>query len=159
MKKAWLLFLVVVSLGIGTATSEAQAVAGRADPNKPQVEVSYYKVPPGKQDEWLALYRKYHYPIMKAQLEKGQVLSEQLFTRKLHQVSPDWDFMIIIVTPSPAQAKKDTETRGQLIRRLFPDVDDYVKGETARWALTVAHWDDDLLELDPTKEMSLYKPL
>lgn len=158
MKRLWLWFVFVLALGLTTTDARSQAVAGRADPNKPQVEVSYYKVPPGRQDEWLALYHKYHYPIMKYSIEKGLVISEQLFTRQQHELSPDWDFMIIIVTPPPSKAKHDDKTRGEVIRQLFPDVDDYVRGEKERWALTLLHWDDILLELDPTKATSLYQP-
>jgi len=136
----------------------AQAVAGRADPDKPVVSVSYYQVPPGRQDDWLALYKKYHYPIMKYQIEHGYALSEKVYTRTHHAVSPAWDFMIVITTPAPGKGPKPTLTRGELIRSLFKDIDDYVKGEKARWALTVEHWDDSLLELDPDRNFSLYEP-
>jgi hypothetical protein len=51
-------------------------------------------------------------------------------------------------------------TRGQLIRKLFPDVEDYVKGERQRWALTVNHWDEELVEMDVKREpLSVYYPL
>jgi hypothetical protein len=51
-------------------------------------------------------------------------------------------------------------TRAEVIRKLFPDIEDYVKGERQRWALTVNHWDEDLVELDVTKEpLSVYYPL
>ena len=43
--------------------------------------MDFYKVPPGKQDEWLALYKKYHYPIMQYQKAHGQVISETVYTR------------------------------------------------------------------------------
>ncbi len=119
--------------------------------------MAYYKVPPGKQDERLALYHKYHYPIMEYSLDKGLAISEQIFTRKQDELSPDLDFMIIIVTPHLSKAKHDDKTRGEVIRQLFPDVDDYVRGEKARWALTLQHWDDTLLELDSGKVMSLYQ--
>jgi len=158
LKRIWLVFVFVLGFGLTNTNSWSQAVAGRADPKNPQVEVSYYKVPPGRQDEWLALYHKYHYPIMKYSIEKGLVVSEQLFTRQQHELSPDWDFMIIIVTPPPSKAKHDDKTRGEVIRQLFPDVEDYVRGEKQRWALTLLHWDDTLLELDPSKAMSLYEP-
>lgn len=63
--------------------------------------------------------------------------------------------MIIITPPALNKAKKDDKTRGQVIRELFPEVEDYVRGEKARWALTVQHWDDSFLELDPSQDKSL----
>jgi hypothetical protein len=44
-----------------------------AGAGKNVVSVSFYRLPPGRQDEWLALYKKYHYPIM--QWEKDCHLS------------------------------------------------------------------------------------
>ena len=152
------LFVTVCLFSSALSRLSAQAVAGRADPDKPVVSVSYYKVPPGRQDDWLALYKKYHYPIMKYQIDHGYALSEKIYTRTTHAVSPSWDFLIVITTPAPGKGPKSTLTRAELIRSLFPDIDDYVKGEKARWALTVEHWDDALLELDPNKNFSVYDP-
>ena len=56
------LSLLVVSLASASAFAQASNGAGAG---KPVVSVSYYKLPPGRQDEWLALYKKYHLPIMK----------------------------------------------------------------------------------------------
>jgi hypothetical protein len=152
--------LLMAACLFGSALSRlsAQAVAGRADPDKPVVSISYYKVPPGRQDDWLALYKKYHYPIMKYQIAHGYAISEKIYTRTQHAVSPSWDFLIVITTPAPGKGPKPTQTRRELIRSLFPDVEDYVKGEKARWALTLEHWDDGLLELDPEKNFSVYDP-
>jgi hypothetical protein len=151
--------VVLLSLFAPTAAwqARAQATIGAGD-GKNTVSVDFYKVPPGKQDEWLALYKKYHYPIMKYQKEHGQVLSETVYTRAVHQLSPSWDFAIVIIGP-PADKKPKAElTRSQLIRKLFPDIDDYVKGEKARWALTTEHWDESWTEVDIENHPSLYEP-
>jgi hypothetical protein len=37
-----------------------------------------------------------------------------------------------------------------VIQKLFPDLDAYTAGETARWALTESHWDQEVMELDLT---------
>jgi hypothetical protein len=120
--------------------------------------VDFYKLPPGRQDEWLALYKKYHYPIMQYEREHGQVISETLYTRAAHHISPSWDIAIVIVAPPPEKRPKADKTRQDLIRSLFPDLDDYVKGERARWALTLEHWDEQWVEVDIEKNPSLYYP-
>ena len=137
--------------------AHAQATIGAGD-GKNSVAVDFYKVPPGKQDEWLALYRKYHLPIMKYLKEHGQVISETVYTRSIHQLSPDYDFAIVIVTPPTEKAPKSELNRSQLIRKLFPDIAEYVKGEKARWALTTAHWDEKWTEVDIDNHPSLYEP-
>lgn len=152
-----LLMMLAVLFPVLTSTLHAQATIGAGD-GKNSVSVDFYKVPSGRQDEWLALYKKYHYPIMQYQKAHGQVISETVYTRAVHQLSPSWDFAIVIVAPPPEQRPKAEYTRSQLIRKLFPDIEDYVKGEKARWSLTVDHWDEVWTEVDIDKHPSLYEP-
>jgi hypothetical protein len=154
---AWMITLATVA-GISTSTTaRAQATIGAGD-GKNTMSVDFYKVPPGRQDEWLALYKKYHYPIMQYQKTHGQVITETVYTRAIHQLSPSWDFAIVIVAPPADKRPKAEYTRSQLIRKLFPDIDDYVKGEKARWSLTLDHWDESWTEVDIDKHPSLYEP-
>jgi hypothetical protein len=153
----WLLFVLAVLPFVLTSTAHGQATIGAGD-GKNIVSVDFYKVPPGRQDEWLALYKKYHYPIMQYQKAHGQVISETVYTRAIHQLSPSWDFAIVIVAPPAEKRPKPEYNRSQLIRKLFPDIDDYVKGEKARWSLTVEHWDESWTEVDIENHPSLYEP-
>lgn len=155
--RIWMLFVAAIFALILPAISKAQATIGAGD-GKNVVSVDFYKVPPGKQDEWLALYHKYHLPIMKYQKEHGQVISETVYTRAVHHVSPSWDFAIVIVSPPAEKRPKAEYNRSQLIRKLFPDIADYVKGEKARWSLTVEHWDENWTEVDIDNHPSLYEP-
>ena len=154
---AWALFALTVAFIFAASNASAQATIGAGD-GKNVVAVDFYKVPPGKQDEWLALYRKYHYPIMQYQKAHGQVISETVYTRAIHQLSPSWDFAIVIVAPPAEKRPKAELNRSQIIRKLFPDVEDYVKGEKARWSLTIEHWDENWTEVDIDNHPSLYEP-
>ncbi|MBS0364831.1 MAG: hypothetical protein JSR67_03290 [Proteobacteria bacterium] len=151
--------VVLAGLAVGTGRVYAQAMAGR-DIGGNRVSIDYYKAPPGRQDEWLALYKKYHRPIMDYQIQHGVTISSTLYAPRSHAPGMPWDFVIINVSPPEARTPKLGLTRGQLIRKLFPNVEDYVKGERQRWALTVNHWDEDLMELDVKREpLSVYYPL
>jgi hypothetical protein len=151
-------FAALVSLSFVHAPAlHAQATIGIGD-GENTVSVDFYSVPPGKQDEWLALYTKYHLPIMQYQKAHGQVISETVYTRAVHEVSPGWDFAIVIVAPPAEKRPKAELTRSQLIRKLFPDIDDYVKGEKARWSLTLEHWDERWVAIDIEHHPSLYVP-
>ena len=154
--------LSLLALASGLLLAEGTAAYGQATngagAGKPVVSVSFYKLPPGRQDEWLALYKKYHYPIMQWEKEHGQVISETVYTRAAHHITPAWDIAIVIISPPADQKKKPEKTRPELIRSLFPDLDDYVKGEKARWALTLEHWDEQWVEVDIDKNPSLYYP-
>ena len=139
--------------------ADSQAMAGRELGTK-KVSVDYYKAPPGRQDEWLAAYKKYHRPIMDFYIQKGVVISSTLYAPKSHSPGMPWDFAIINVSPPEGEAPKLGMTRAEVIRKLFPDIEDYVKGEKLRWSLTVNHWDEDFVELDVTRDpLSVYYPL
>ena len=153
----WTLFALAVMSIFASSIASAQATIGAGD-GKNTVSVDFYKVPPGRQDEWLALYRKYHYPIMQYQKAHGQVISETVYTRAIHQLSPSWDFAIVIIAPPAEKRPKAELNRSQIIRKLFPDVEDYVKGEKARWSLTIEHWDESWTEVDIDNHPSLYEP-
>lgn len=143
-----------------TTGAQAQALSGRALTDRPQLAVSYYKTPPGQQDEWLALYLKWHRPIMDYMIQQGFVTSATVYANAGHSVEPSWDYMIVIVLPAPDTAKKPTLTRGQIIQKLFPDLDAYTAGEKSRWAMTTAHWDQEVVEVDLTaKHPGIYYPI
>jgi len=151
------LLSVLVLSTLSPAGVLAQANNGAGE-GKPEVHVDYYKLPPGRQDEWLALYKKYHYPIVQYMIEHGQMTSETIYTRAVHELSPSWDIAIVIVIPPAGQRKKAELTRGQLIRKLYPDLEDYVKAERQRWALTLEQWNESWVEVDIEKNPSLYYP-
>lgn len=151
--------LMLLAAFTSAPPAHAQAMAGRQlGTNK--VSVDYYKAPPGRQDEWLALYKKYHRPIMDFYIQKGVVISSTLYAPKSHSPGMPWDFAIINISPPEGEGPKLAMTRAEVIRKLFPDIEDYVKGERQRWALTVNHWDEEFVELDVTKDpLSVYYPL
>jgi len=159
MKNRLLTTLAILALAVaGIQSATAQALAGRALPDRPRVGISYYKVPPGKHDEWLALYKKWHRPIMDAQIKHGTTISSTLYVLSSHQFGGNYDFVIVSV--SPAEPKPFPTSRGELIKKLFPDIEAYVAGERRRWELTVDHADTSLVEIDLNEETpSVYYPI
>jgi hypothetical protein len=150
----------LLALGLVCGTSLPARAQGNngAGTGKPTVHVDFYRLPPGRQDEWLALYKKWHYPIMKYQKEHGQVTSETVYTRAVHELSPNWDIAIVIISPPPEKMPKADKSRQELIRSLYPNLDEYVAAEKQRWALTLEHWDEQWVEVDIEKTPSLYYP-
>lgn len=152
--------LAVLGTPLAAAPVAAQALNGRALEDRPQLSVSYYKTPPGKQDEWLALYLKWHRPIMEYQIKEGVTLSSTVYANAGHALAPSWDFMIVNVSPPPSQGKKLKLTRGEVIQKLYPDLDAYTAGEKERWALTIEHWDQRVVEVDLTaRNPGVYYPI
>jgi hypothetical protein len=151
--------IVAAMMSLTSKPAHAQAMAGR-DIGMNRVHVAYYKTPPGRQDEWLAFYKKYHRPIVDFQIQKGVTISSTLYAPKAHEGEKSWDFVIISVSPPDGQGPKLGMTRAEVIRKLFPDIEDYVRGERQRWALTVQCQEGELVEIDVTRDpLSVYYPL
>ena len=114
-----------------------------AEPNGgPRISQAYYKIAAGHQDEWVNLYKTYHYPILKALKEQGYIQSITLLKRDRHHLVPSWDFVLQIVwRDKVAQVTGDSP---ELQHRLYPNWADYQKGEARRWEVTAEHWDEDL---------------
>jgi len=129
--------LAVLFAGFATTAAVAQETGGG-----PRTSQAYYKIILGHQQEWLSLYKNYHYPILKQLKEQGLIQSITLYKRDRHHLSPPWDYELQIVwRDKVAQA---TGGGSELVHKIFPDWADYQKNEARRWEITEEHWDEDL---------------
>jgi hypothetical protein len=161
MKKLLATLGVAALVGLGTFSlapdANAQAQNGRGV-GLHRVGIGYYKTPPGRQDEWLALYKKWHRPIIEENVKSGATISSRLYAAGNHAPGQPWDFAI--VTVSPAKAPAGLPSRTAVIRKLFPDQEAYVAGERQRWGLTINHWDEELIPLSWDQDpLSVYYPI
>ena len=135
--------VALAALGSGLA---AQAPPASAD-SHPVVE-SYYKIAPGKADEWMELYRTQHLPILRQRQREGHILQIVIYRPFLHQGEPGWDFKVIL-------SYRDFATLGDrahfqaIERKLYPDWEAHQRAERRRWEITEKHW-DDLMVAVPT---------
>ena len=122
-----------------------------------RVDIGYYKIERGRQDEWLALYQKWHRRVMLYEIAHGVAISSRLYETAAHSPGMPWDFAIINVYPAKPPA--DAISRPELLRKLYPDLKAYEAAERQRWALTVDHWDEALLEMNINEPLSVYAPV
>ncbi|HQR05031.1 MAG: hypothetical protein JSR19_06410 [Proteobacteria bacterium] len=135
------------------ATTVVAAVTPVA--NRPAVGLSFYKILPGRQDEWLALFKKWYYPVMQEMMREGALAEFRLFKPYIHGKGAGWDFAVMEITATPKVRISEAER----IRKVFPDLDGYEKAAKERAALVVDHWDDVLKEMDINAEpLSVYRP-
>ncbi|MCH8071728.1 MAG: hypothetical protein IIA09_07260, partial [Proteobacteria bacterium] len=79
-----MLTLMLCSLAIAfTSQVSAQGNNGRGKCMQP-FGISFYAVKAGYEDEWLALYMKWHYPLMEYALEHGTLLEHKLLVPDGH---------------------------------------------------------------------------
>ena len=118
------------------------ASAWAQTPVQPIVE-SYYKLAPGKAEEWLALFKRWHLPILQERQKQGKIVSITIYQPRLHQGLPAWDYKVVLkYADYAAMGLPDAE----IIRKVFPNEGDLQRNERRRWEITDKHWDDLVTE-------------
>ena len=101
----------------------------------------YYRVKWGHADEFIALWKANHYPLLKKAQEKGDVISIKAETPRLHSGEDTrWDFRVTVVFRTAALAFDENLT-APYKKQLYPDQDAFGKAETHRFEILLSHWD------------------
>jgi hypothetical protein len=105
------------------------------------VEILYfYRTHWGAHDEFVALFRKNHWPILREQWDAGRYLDVQLFTPRFHgEGRADWDVLVSITYRDWAAVQEHSD--GELTAGLYPDQETFRAEERRRFELLDAHWD------------------
>jgi len=137
--------LLLLGTSSGPVVAHAQTPTGYS--GGPVTNASFYHIVPGHQDEWLALYKKYHYPIMQYEIKQGLVKSETMYKRGIHELSPAWDFFVVVVYRDMDAEVEVQKERAQVMKAVFPNAPEFEAGDKKRWELTAEHWDEKLIEV------------
>ncbi len=131
------------------SAAQAQASAPAQNTNdKPYVIEYYYKAKWGHAEEFIALFKKNHYPILKKEIELGRILKVFAQVPRYHATEDGrWDFRTTIVFKN-AQVANDNFDSAPLLKQLFPDQDSYKKEEQRRFEILDAHWDVPIKDFD-----------
>jgi len=146
MKKRFCLFgvlAVMTLLGVAWRV-EAEAPQQTSGDLQPLVE-SFYKIAPGKADEWLERYRTQHLPILQERKKEGHILEIIILRPFLHQGGPPWDFKVILKYRD-FTALGDRAHSEAIERKLYPKWEAHRQQERRRWEITEKHWDDIMVE-------------
>ncbi|MGB7844081.1 MAG: hypothetical protein WBL63_00570 [Candidatus Acidiferrum sp.] len=116
--------------------------------DKPFVIEYYYKTKWGHADEFISLFRKNHYPVLKKQVEMGRLLKVSAVAPVYHTTEDGrWDYRVTIVYKNAAVAN-DGYDSAPLLKQLFPDQDTFKKEEQRRFEILDAHWDLPIKDVD-----------
>jgi hypothetical protein len=108
---------------------------------KPFVVEYYYKAKWGYADEFLQLFKKNHYPLLRKQVEMGRMLKVWMDQSRYHTTEDGrWDYRVTIVFKNSTVANEpfDEDT---LKKQLWPDQATYEKEEQRRFEILLGHWD------------------
>ena len=105
------------------------------------IEILYfYRTRWGAHDEFVALFRKNHWPILRDQLAAGRLVDVRMATPRFHgDGRADWDVLVSIAYRDWAGVQDHSEA--EIARRLYPDQETFKAEERQRFALLEAHWD------------------
>jgi hypothetical protein len=105
------------------------------------VEILYfYRTRWGGHDEFVELFDRNHWPILREQLAGGRFTDVRMWTPRFHgDGRADWDVLVSITYRDWAAVEAHSEA--EIAGRLFPDQDRFRDEERRRFALLEAHWD------------------
>jgi hypothetical protein len=137
--------IALLALMAAAATGAAQAPPKQGQA-VPKTTWYFYTVKWGFQDEFLDLFQRNHYPILKAKEKAGQFLSVRTFVPEFHgDGRSDWTFAVELVVPATVPASPTDE---ETIAKLYPDRRKLAQEEQRRFELLAAHWDVPLNHID-----------
>jgi len=115
------------------------AAAPASQAAAPRTTWFFYKVKWGYQDEFLDLFQRNHYPVLKARLDAGHYASIRTFTPTYHgDGRADWTFAVELVERAGSTG---LPTEQEIVKKLYPDQAKFRKEEQRRFELLEAHWD------------------
>jgi hypothetical protein len=145
-----ILAVLVVSLLSPWAFAAPQALGASASnaQERPFVVEYYYKVKWGHAEEFITLFKKNHYPVLKKEVEMGRLLKVTAVTPRYHTTEDGrWDYRVTIIFKNAAAANEDFDEKS-LIKQLYPDQQTYQREEQRRFEILDAHWDLPVKDLD-----------
>lgn len=135
-KTSTVILILFFSWGLSLHTAAQQA---KSD-NQFTIE-NYYKVKWGYADEFIALWKTNHYPLLKKAIEKGDIISVKAEKPRLHSGEDTrWDFKVTIVFKNSDKGL-DANLTEPYKKSLYPDLEKLKKDEQHRFELLIAHWD------------------
>jgi hypothetical protein len=119
----------------------SQAQSSPVASDRPFVIEYYYKTKWGHADEFLKLFKKNHYPVLKKEAEMGRIAKVWMDQPRYHTTEDGrWDFRVTIVFKNATVANEPFD-EAALQKQMYPDQDTFQREEQRRFEILDAHWD------------------
>src|SRR3954451_6871912 len=142
-----------LALSLLAAPLAAQGSPPQSAANQPYTLEYYYKVQWGRQQEFLQLFLKNHYPLLKKNVEAGRMVSVKIETPANHMTEDGrWDYRVTIRFKNSTMATTENPDEEALIKQLWPDQETYKHEEQRRFEILLAHWDLPVTDITPAKK-------
>jgi len=144
---------LLVLLAVAAQPLLPQGAPPHASADQPYTMEYYYKVQWGKQQEFLQLFLKNHYPLLQKNVESGRAVSVKIETPANHMTEESrWDYRVTITFKNSTVGTTSNPDEERLIKQLWPDQATYKREEQRRFEILLAHWDLPLTNITPAKK-------
>lgn len=153
---AWLLAGTAVPM----PSALAQSPSASAAPAAPYVVEYYYKTKWGHQGEFIDLFKKNHYPVLRRLKELGYIRDIAVAYPVNHAGESDrWDMRVTVTFRDYQASLPDPAVDASIMPELYPDKEAFEREEQRRFELLLEHTDvplfiEDMAEWDAPPDAS-----
>jgi hypothetical protein len=152
MRRILLVILTAVFVASISAPMRAQGAPPQGGADQPYTVEYYYKLQWGHQQEFLTLFLKNHYPLLKKIEATGRILSVKIESPAYHTTEDGrWDYRVTIRYKNSTVATTTNPDEEAFIRQLWPDQETYKREEQRRFEILLSHWDLPVTDITPAK--------
>jgi hypothetical protein len=129
-----------IAIGAAIPVTRAQSASGE------RTVWYFYRVQWGHQDEFVELFKKNHYPVLKAQMG-DRLVGFKAYVPQFHgDGRADWTFATELVFKSDEKFYGPSGEQA-IVQRLYQDLAKFRQEESRRFQILDAHWDVPLREV------------
>ena len=152
MKIGSTMLIVNALLIIFLLTLSSAVTAQTKIEDQPYVVEYYYKARWGYAEEFIRLFKKNHYPVLKKEMELRRIVGVKAESPRLHGTEEGrWDYRVTIVWKNVGMTVDAFDTQ-PILKQLYPDQETFRKEEQRRFEILLAHWDLPVTTVDLEKE-------
>src|SRR5580658_10326588 len=145
--------VLTLLLSVLTRPLLAQGAPPQVAPDQPYIMEYYYKVQWGHQQEFLQLFLKNHYPLLRKIVESGRMIAVKIEEPANHMTEDArWDYRVTIRFKNSTMATTANPEEDRFIKQLWPDQESYKREEQRRFEILLAHWDLPVTDVTPAKK-------
>ena len=150
MRGILLFALSIVTLCTVSRPLHAQGAPPQSGAGQPYTIEYYYKVQWGHQQEFLSLFLKNHWPLLRKIESTGRIVALKIESPAYHTTEDGrWDYRVTIRYKDSTVATTANPDEDAFIKQLWPDQAKYKQEEQRRFEILLGHWDLPVTEITP----------
>lgn len=147
------ILLAVLALAFAASIAvplRAQGAPPQSTAGQPYTVEYYYKCQWGHQEEFLQLFLKNHWPLLKKVQSTGRIVALKIESPAYHTTEDGrWDYRVTITFKSSTLATSANPDEAAFMKELWPDQQKYQQEEQRRFEILLSHWDLPVTDITP----------